>query len=348
MTSLIAGYNVPMDIDKLKQPSKSLTVKDARQWLRQFQEANPSQGQDEQGWVDILNQTRPEDIGGGEGLSEIMLAWIKDNELWEEYGGGYIISMKGVGVILSSDQARKSPAQAWEVARDLILAGEWINQAPADVAPMKVEDILIFGSMTNPDSPDHGDLDGIILLSSKQPGAYELAEKNLKELGVDEVLRPKNSTLPSFRASLKQWLGDIIPFASLDDQVRTVEVLLAHDPGFSCYSLFGRKWSGRELEKTTADEKSHILMDAIDNGQEDKPRLEHVEKMLKQALCDLPEMGRRMEDLARDLRDVEPARYFWWVGLDKPGLGMRRTTLSGNFDVNNENPGRTSPTPRGP
>ena len=331
VTWLSVGYNTDMDINSLKDPAQPLDNETAREWLREFQRLNPSQGQSVPLWRAVLKKARPNSVPNEGGVEEKILDWIKKNDLWERSGDGYIISMRGVGVILSSDQPRKSPAQAWGVAQDLIMAGRWINQAPVEFAPMRIDDILIFGSMTDPGSDDHGDLDAIVLLSSKASGAYDMAEKELGKLGVSEVLKPRGSSLPSFRAALMQWLADIIPFASLDDQGKTVDVLLGQDPDFSCYSLFGKNWTEHEIEKTTGDEYSYILMNAIENGEKDKLRRQHVNKMLNATAGELPDLDDRMKELGQGMKKSYPKQSWWWENMNSPEVGIEKTRISKTF-----------------
>lgn len=193
---------------------------------------------------------------------------------------------------------------------------------------MEVADILIFGSMTQPQATDHGDLDAIILFKSKALGAYDQAEKELKTHQLDAVLRPQGSSLPSFRKALTQWLGQLLPFTSLDDQPKTVEVLLGQDPGFCCFSLLGKSWTQTELLSTTADEQADHLVQALDNGSRHSNRLTHILSHIPKLDKSLEQLQLVMAETVKPLEEALPEHTLWWKNLQTPQLGLRRSTIN--------------------
>lgn len=321
-----------MDLKELTPPPPPLDLSLAQKWLQAFQKANPSQGQDLPGWVHELDQVCPPQIRGVSGQD--MLAWIQENNLIEPQGSGWALSLRGIAAMLARNGERKSPDQAWEHVAELLACCQWVNSAPAQNAPMEISDVLLFGSITNPDKETIGDLDCILLFKSKQDGAYSLAEKVLGDLGMDEVLRPRGSRLPSFRAAVRQWLEQLVPFASLDDQMRTIEVLLDQDKDFACYSLLGKEWDHGKLANTSADEEAALVLQALERGRS-SPHKDYVQSRIEWAMKNTPDPRSLVRILDKTSVELEK-RIQWWEQLDKPGLGMRRSVI--NLDPPNEHP----------
>lgn len=319
-----------MDINTLR-PIQGLDNRHAQAWLRAFQAINPTQGQPLEQWGDILERARPSDLSHVS--VQTMLEWIQVNELVQQQGQGVILSMRGVATILASDSPRLTPQQAWEHASDLLVACKWINSAPAENAPMEIADVLLFGSLTDPDVQSVGDIDAFVIFKSKQEDAYSLAQATLKKLDMDEVLRPRGSSLPSFRAAAREWLGQIVSFASLDDQPRTLEVLLDQDPNFACFSLLGKNWTAQQLSNTSVDEEASVVLAALERGANSPGRQAYVMGQILEIEKQTQDLLHRAQDLVSGM-DPADKRKWWWKNLDQPGLGIIRTTIT-PFELEN-------------
>ena len=157
-----------------------LNVGQARQWLAAVQ--TQLRRDSETSWQQAVEAHRPP--GMAEQTDGAFTAWADAHRLREPQGNDWTVSMKGVGFILSHDRPRLTPDEAWERAADVLAKVEWINQAPAELAPMKVADVILFGSMSQPGSTDHGDMDVLFVLQSKQPDAFSVHEAFLRQHGL--------------------------------------------------------------------------------------------------------------------------------------------------------------------
>lgn len=299
-----------MDPKTLSAPSDPLTVPVAREWVKAFQKAHPKQGQDAQGWVQGLSCTRP--AGVSEHQVDAFVRWLDANGLRQAQGEGIIFSMRGVSFLLSHDRPRLSPSEAWGHAAQLLETVGRINRAPSYLAPMRIDDVLLFGSMADPHADSHGDLDAILVLSPKHPGANQKAEEWFREQGIEHALVPEGARYPSFRKMLVEWFGEGQPFLSLDDQARTVGMLLGQDEGFSCYSLIGKSWGLQALRQGTVDDFAPEVLEALENGLARPSRRAHVARSLARAQSEMraklsspgPTQGHRAD------------RAAWWSLLE--------------------------------
>ena len=310
-----------MDIRSLSPPPFPLTHEQARDWLIAFQQAFPRQGQAFEEWEADLARTAP--VGFPTDLAAKLVSWLDSNALREPFGAGAVLSMRGVALILSSQHARLLPDRAWEESAELMAYIAWVNRAPAEQAPFRIADVLLFGSMTDPNALDHGDLDAILVLEPKRPGASSDAIRRLDDLGLGAILHTPESSIPSPRRALKHWLGIQQPFLSLDDTARTVETLLNEDPGFACHSLMGRDWTETALLHTTADEYASAIVQALANGAVCAERVSHIRARLCQAQTRLGMAPGRPDSwgpwamfrAAERVAD-RPDHVTWWVGLN--------------------------------
>lgn len=316
-----------MDIQSLSAPPPPLTREAARQWLQAFQRAFPKQGQPAQAWEQDLQSCIPTHLGDITHLAGAFVEWIDENGLREPAGEGMVLSLKGVSVVVSSDLPRRSPSQAWQHAAKFLAAAKWVNDAPALVAPMRIADVLLFGSMTEPNAVDHGDMDVVVLFEPKEPGAGQECERFLSSHGLDAILRPNGLSFPSFRRGLVNFLGDMHPFVSVDDHLKTLEVLLDANPDFACYSLLKKTWDVGMLERTTADEEAGLVMQALENGLARPAVRAHIARRLSAANAELgldsPTTSAAWvlaSGLA--LSTDKPKEAIWWASLNPtPPMG---------------------------
>lgn len=267
-------------------------------------------------WRAVLDEVRP---GNVYAAAQDLLAWMDDNGLRNGQGPVHDLSLLGVAVGISKEGPRLDTDAAWEQARVLMEHIAWLNAAPVQHAPMRVADVLLFGGMTQPGQATHGDLDGIILFQSKESGASDKADRAMSALGLEHVLRPQHSSLPSFRIAARNWLGDLQPFVSLDDGMRSVEVLTEHDPSFACWSLLGKEWTEIEIERTTADEDAWMLIGALRAGRGMPERNAHVQARIA-ALGPCEPQARTIAQRLNGRNDLDEDRKRWWQYLDRPGL----------------------------
>ena len=312
-----------MDVARLLPPKPPLDNLMAATWLRALVKQRPTAAGTHEQWKEHLNDVRPTTVVGE---ADQLMAWMDQNQLWEGQAGQFTLTLNGVAVGLSKDGPRLNTSQAWAELHTLMTHVAWLNAAPVEHAPMKIADVLLFGGMTEPGKQHHGDLDAVILFEPKEEGGHQKAEHTLEALGLGHVLRPANSTLPSFRVAVRDWLGELQPFLSLDDRMRTLEVLMEHDPEFGCYSLMGRTWTVGALEKTTADDEAWLVKAALDAGQNNTGRQAEVAARL----AALPEMGRP----TFDVDGLDPDRARWWQYLDRPGLrGASRVRVADHVNT---------------
>lgn len=305
-----------MDISTLLPPRPPLDNSTAAQWLRALVARNPRPMWDDVQWRAALDEVRPVHVHAD---AQDLVAWMDANGLRHSQGHEHGLSLPGVSVGISKPGQRLDTEAAWEQARMLREHIAWLNAAPAQYAPMRVADVLLFGGMTKPDQATHGDLDGIILFQPKEEGASNKAAVAMSALGLEHVLRPQNSSLPSFRVAARNWLGDIQSFVSLDDGMKTAEVLTEHDPDFACWSLLGKEWTQTELEHTTADEDAWMLMAALQAGQAMPARDAYVRARVS-ALGTCQPCAQTIADRMLGRNDLEEDRKRWWQYLDRPGL----------------------------
>lgn len=298
-----------MDVSRLLPPANPSDNAMAAAWLRAAVKQRPNATGTRGYWEAHLNDVRPMAT-----LGEVaqLMDWMDQNQLWENHAGQYALTLRGVAVGLSKEGPRLDTTQAWNELHTLMTHVAWLNAAPTEHAPMKIVDVLLFGGMTELGKTNHGDLDAVLLFEAKEEGGNHKAEQTLGALGLGRVLRPDNSTLPSFRVAARDWLGTLQPFLSLDDRMRTLEVLMEHDTEFGCYSLMRRAWTIGALEKTTADDDAWVVMAALDAGQANTRRRMEVEGHLER----LPAVERPIFETD----GLDPDRARWWQHLDKPGL----------------------------
>lgn len=248
-----------------------LTMPLARQWLEACHKIlGAFPGKDWQGLVEI---TRPFEVGAS--LDERFINWVDGNELREgEPRSGWSVSLKGVSFMLSTDNPRLKPDEAWQHTGALLAKVAWINRAPVELAPFQVADVLLFGSMTHPSATDHGDMDVMLVLQPKQEGGSSAHEAFLRQHGLAD-----ENGFYSSRSKLEKFLN-ADPFVSASSSGSTVEVLVDQDPGFAAFSLLGRSWTERELAHTTLDEEAYAVVKALENGDNHPGRKAHVKRQL--------------------------------------------------------------------
>lgn len=263
-----------MDISSLSSPTDDLTWAELQLWVKQAHHALVSAGRPHSlsDWQQALEAHR----GSSALPAPALLQWLQDQEFVTEGPG---LSMKGVGFVLASPAPRTERAEAWEEAARLLARVAWLNGADGRLVSMRVADVLLFGSMTDPSKSTHGDLDALLLFEpcSSTPSRAEVFAH------VGWTFDQMPSGLPSFRLLAQTALQGDSGFCSLSSASRDVEVLLDQGAGFSCYSLLGKSWTAEALEHTTADEHAVAVAQALDNGTHHPARRAHIARELKAA-----------------------------------------------------------------
>ena len=265
-----------MDISSLSLPADDLSWAELQSWVKQAHHAlvNANRPSSFAAWQQALEEQR-----GSSALPALtLLQWLQEHE-FVAVSEGPGLSMKGVGFVLASAAPRSDRAQAWEEAAQLLARVAWLNDADERLVSMRVADVLLFGSMTDPFKTTHGDLDALIVFEScsSTPSRSEV----FAHAGWTFDQLP--SGLPSFRLLAQSALQGPSGFCSLSSASRDLGVLVDQDPGFSCYSLLGKDWTAEALEHTTADEHAVAVAQAIGNGTKHPAHRAHIARELKAA-----------------------------------------------------------------
>ena len=248
-------------------PFPSQSAEQARHWLASVHRQLSSHPK--MAWEVAVNDLPPAAVPA-------FTDWVDRHGLRQAQGEGWVLSMAGVAFLLSRDDERLSPSQAWKVAEQLLAKVKWINEAAVELFPMRVADVLLFGSMANPSAVDHGDLDALLVLEPKQEEAHRIHEAFLQQHGLVEPGR-----WYSFRQSLEEIFRKTEPFASLTVTPRPLQVLLDQDTGFSAFSLLGKTWDEAKLGATTVDEDAFSVCQALENGASHPAWRAHIQRHLR-------------------------------------------------------------------
>lgn len=248
-------------------PFPSQSAEQARHWLASVHRQLSSHPK--MAWEVAVNDLPPAAVPA-------FTDWVDRHGLRQAQGEGWVLSMTGVAFLLSRDDERLSPSQAWKVAEQLLAKVKWVNEAAVELFPMRVADVLLFGSMANPSAVDHGDLDALLVLEPKQENAHRLHETFLQEHGLVEP-----GHWYSFRQTLEELFRKTEPFASLTVTPRPLQVLLDQDMGFSAFSLLGKTWDEAMLGATTVDEDAFAVFKALENGADHPAWRAHIKRQLR-------------------------------------------------------------------
>ncbi len=306
-----------MDLSSLPLPSPEIQWPALQQWLKQTQQTLTAESApaDRARWLNALDSHRP---SLGPESAEIY-DWLAKHELLDPSGHG--LSMAGVGVVLASTHPRLARSEAWDEAAKLLARVDWINRADPRLVSMRVADVLLFGSMTDPAKPNHGDLDAVLILEpvgSSSEGAPS-REAVFKAAGWTFDRLP--SGLPSFRRLMETQLTDTAGFCALTSRADTLETLLNQDVDFSCYSLLGKAWTPQALAHTTADEEAYVVMQALDNGVGHPARRAHIARELTaaRARLDLNEPSVAASLVQASASQAPSDQDLWWASLQPTG-----------------------------
>ncbi len=257
-------------------------------------------------------------------LAKDVVTWGKTNGMWTSHiNGGTTFSLEGVTFLQASLLPRKAPHCAWNEFAKANARRIWLNNAPEHLFPLKVTDILLFGSMTKPGSVDHGDCDGVLVYQPKSETALRKANTLFQSTPFSWA-RPI-SNYASYRFILDKTINDGDRFCRLVSDGKTFDVLFDADPKFSAVSITNHQW-GVDLYHTQLDEVFDIVQASQHNvGME---QYAHVFTSLKSAErrfkgfslenCAQQEVLPLLQNFPKD-----PAQQnftVWWASLGGPDL----------------------------
>lgn len=248
-----------MDIRTLSFPS-ALTFEQCHTWLNQvwpivrMGTLNISRA-----LVEVATQKPIEGIEMAQvkSLAKELVAWGKHNDIWAPHSnGGTTFSLNGVSFLQASLLPRKAPSSAWDEFARANARRLWLNNAPEHLFPLKVSDILLFGSMTKPGSVDHGDCDGVLVYEPKSETALRKAN-HLFQSAPFAWARPV-SNYASYRFVLDKAINDGDRFCRLVSDGKTLDVLYDANSQFSVVSITNHQW-GVDLYHTQLDEVFDVV-----------------------------------------------------------------------------------------
>lgn len=199
-------------------------------------------------------------------LSKEIVAWGKQQKMWEEHPyGGQTFSLNGVAFLQARLGERKPPQKAWDSFVKAQARCHWLNNAPEHLFPLRIDDILLFGSMTNPEKINHGDCDGVLVYQPKSAKSIQQATKLFQSLAFSWA-RP-SSNYASYRSVMDKTINelDADAFCSLVSDGKTLDTLFDHDPSFSVVSVSNKQWDSN-LYNTQLDELFDVVQTAQKNA----------------------------------------------------------------------------------
>ena len=193
-----------------------------------------------------------------------LVAWGRKNQMWASHpNGGTTFSLNGVSFIQASLSARKKPSTAWDELARANARRLWLNNAPEHLFPLKISDLLLFGSMTKPSSVDHGDCDGVMVYQPKSPQAVQKSNA-LFQSAPFRWARPV-SNYASYRFVMDKTINDGDRFCRLVSDGQSLDVLYDADPSFAVVSVHNHRW-GSDLYQTQLDEVFDVVQAAQANA----------------------------------------------------------------------------------
>lgn len=315
-----------MDIRSLSFPP-SLTLQQCHTWLNQvwpivrMGTLNLSRA-----LVEVATQKPIEGIPSDKvkSLSKDLVAWGKHNGMWGAHvNGGTTFSLDGVSFLQASLLPRKKPHSAWDEFAKANARRLWLNNAPEHLFPLKVSDVLLFGSMTKPGSVDHGDCDGVLVYEPKSETSLRKAN-HLFQSAPFAWARPV-SNYASYRFVLDKAINDGDRFCRLVSEGNTLDVLFDANDKFATVSIANHQW-GVDLYHTQLDEVFDIVQATQTNV--DMEQYAHVFASLKAA--ERRFKGFSLENCARQEvlpllqnfpKDPKQQNFVvWWAALGGPEL----------------------------
>lgn len=257
-------------------------------------------------------------------LAKDLFAWGRKNNLWSNHmNGGTTFSLDGVSFLQASLLPRKAPQSAWDEFAKANARRLWLNNAPEHLFPLKISDILLFGSMTKIGSVDHGDCDGVFVYQPKSDTSMRKAN-SLFQSAPFQWARPV-SNYPSYRFVMDKAVNDGDRFCRLVSDGQTLDVLFDVDPKFSVVSIGNHQW-GVDLYHTQLDEVFDIVQAAQNNVEMEQ--YAHVFSSLKSAErrfkgfdlqnCAQQEVLPLLQKFPKDT--AEQNFVVWWAALGGPEL----------------------------
>lgn len=276
-----------MDIQQLTAP-QHLTTLEALGQVQAFLRRYPIQGMPAVHWQAEL--ASPSDPSG-----EAFWNWLMREKLVEPAASGWFFSMRGIAFAQSKGGDRLSPEAAWEKLAGLLTRVKAWNSAPEHLAPVRIRDVLLFGSMARPDTTSVGDCDAIVLWSPKSPTAQEAHRQWRQEQGLEAAFAQHGLERSAEAALGFLAAGDA--FFSLEETGGSAVVLLDQDPGFALHSLLGRSWSPAELVSTQVDESAYEIEQGLLRAPPE--RVLHVQRQLRRTTLQDPASFEALGSLAQ-------------------------------------------------
>ena len=257
-------------------------------------------------------------------LAKELATWGKNNNMWTAHmNGGTTFSLDGVAFLQASLLPRKPPHSAWDEFAKANARRLWLNNAPEHLFPLKVSDILLFGSMTQPGSTDHGDCDGVLVYEPKSDVSLRKAN-TLFQSAPFQWARPI-SNYASYRHVMDKTINDGDRFCRLVSDGKTLDVLYDANPKFAVVSITNHQW-GVDLYHTQLDEVFDIVQAAQHNaGME---QYAHVFSSIKSS--ERRFKGFSLENCAQQEvlpllqafpKDTDQQNFVvWWASLGGPVL----------------------------
>lgn len=315
-----------MDIHSLTFP-QSLSLEQCHTWLNQvwpivrMGTLNVSRA-----LVEVAAQKPIDGIAPGsvKMLAKELVTWGKYNNIWAPHlNGGTTFSLDGVTFLQASLLPRKTPQSAWDEFAKANARRLWLNNAPEHLFPLKISDVLLFGSMTKPGSVDHGDCDGVLVYEPKSEVAVRKAS-TLFQSTPFRWARPI-SNYASYRHVMDKTINDGDRFCRLVSDGTTLDVLYDANPKFATISINNHQW-GVDLYHTQLDEVFDIVQATQQNV--DIEQYAHVFAAIKSserrfngfslANCAQKEVLPLLKIFPKD---VDQQNFtVWWAALGGPEL----------------------------
>lgn len=269
-------------------------------------------------------------------LAKELVVWGENNDMWAPHlNGGTTFSLNGVFFLQSSLLPRKLSTLAWDEFARANARRIWLNNASEQLFPLKVSDVLLFGSMTKLGSIDHGDCDGVLVYEPKSETALRKAH-HLFQSTPFSWARPVSNYV-SYRFVLDKVINDADRFCRLGTDGKTLDVLYDADHQFSLVSITNRRWNV-DLYHTQLDEVFDVVQAAQHNVTMEQ--YAHVFGSLKSAErrfggfslenCATKEVLPLLQTFPKDT--AQQNFTVWWAALGGPDL-LNNLLVQVNPDV---------------
>ena len=244
--------------------------------------------------------------------SQTLAQWCQENDMLTTHpAGGHTWSLRGVAFLHSSLNDRLPASQAWDRVHAMMRKVDWLNNAPENIFPLTVADVLLFGSMTK-SAATCGDSDALVLVTPKSENAQSQAAAFWKD---NADWCPQAYGMMSFHRLIDEVLSED-GFCSWTLDPSVVDVLSDQDPDFALVSALGKTWTPFQVSATQMDEVAFAVCQALDHAphtmqsqvwqQLSRARLRHP-SVEQQILSDVT------NQLLHATTTVQIQRCVWWA-----------------------------------